>query len=226
MMNAPRGQAHDLDRRGSPILAFLVLVLASLAVASVAHVAISMLDAAGLGSNAYGTYEHSAVVPILFAVFVLAGAVVSLAVAKRVARRSNVDPVTALLRSVGRSATASTLAVTGGGTAALVAMEFFEQTQSLGHIAGFAAALGGIPIVGIAIVAAAAVVVVGAGLAALHFIVGAAINAAIEFIAWVAAVERAGTRRAIMLSRPALSRVAAVACAAQNLGSRPPPARV
>jgi hypothetical protein len=225
-MNAARGRAHDQDRQGSLILGILVFLLASLAVASVAHAAISALDAAGLGSDAYGTYEHSAVVPISVALLVLAGALVIFAAAKRVARRNNIDPVTALLHSVGRSAPVATLAVTGGGTAALVAMEFFEQSQSLGHLAGIAAALGGVPIVGVAIVAAAAVIVVRAGLAVLRCVVGAAVNAAIEFVAWVAAVERIGTQRAIVLSQPTLSRVAAVGCAAQNLGSRPPPARV
>jgi hypothetical protein len=216
-----------MDRRGSTNLAFLVFVLASLAVASMTHVALGLLDAAGLGSDAYGTYTHTAVVPIAFAALALAGALVLIAVAKGVARRGNVDPVTALLRSVGsRSTAALTIAVTAGGTVSLVAMEFFEQSQSLGHIASLATSLGGVPIVGVAVVAAMAFVVVVVGLAALRFVVGTAVNAAIVLVAWVVAAERAGTQRTIVVSRPPFLRVAAFACAAQNLGSRPPPVLV
>jgi hypothetical protein len=205
----------------------LAFALASLVVASLAHVAIGMFDAAGLGANAYGTYAHSAVVPIAFAALALAGALVLVAVAKGVARRSNVDPVTALLRSVGSRPTAgSTIALTAGATACLVMMEFFEQSQSLGHIASLATALGGVPIVGVAVIAAIAYIVVAAGLAALRFVVGAAVNAAIVLIAWVVSAEHASTQRTIVVSRPRFTSAAAFACATQNLGSRPPPRRV
>jgi hypothetical protein len=213
-----------MDRRGSTILALLVFVLASLATSSLAHAAISMLDAAGLGGNAYGSYAHVAIIPLSCLAIVFAGLIVLIAVAKRVARASHNNAVTAVLRSVGRVPHGvSILAVTVGGLASLVAMEFFEQTESLGHISSIATALGGVPIVGVALVAAAALLVVNIGLAVLEAAVGAAVRAASAFVAWIGVSVRGGKQRTVVKRRVPAARSAAVVCTEQNLGSRPPP---
>jgi hypothetical protein len=216
-----------MDRRGSTTLGLLVFVLASLATASIAHAAIGMLDASGLGGNAYGTYTHVAIVPLSCLALVFAGLIVVVAVAKRVARASHYNSVTAVLRSVKSiSRGVSILAVTAGGLTSLVSMEFFEQTASLGHIASFAVALGGVPFVGVGLVALAAVLVVSLGLALLQVAVGTALRAASAFIAWVGADAGKSKQRTLVMRRIPVTRRAAIICAGQNLGSRPPPAVV
>jgi hypothetical protein len=169
------------------------VVLASLAAAALAHAAIDLAGQLALGGDDYAGRDHVAVGPVvLVAAGLLVAGLVHVALAAS-ARREAGDPVLRVVRRLARiDARLTVLSVATGGFLTLLGMEFSEQLVAYGHVIGFTDALGGSPLLGLALVLAAGVLVALLGARCSAWLAAATALVVAAVAAWLrAARERA-----------------------------------
>jgi hypothetical protein len=206
--------------------AILTCVLAALATAAFAHAVIGLLGTLGIAADddAYAAHAHAAVGPVgLVAAALLFGLLLRVALGAT-ARRTGLDPVIGLARSMARADLRLPVCAVGAtGFATLAGMEFLEQLAAFGH-ADLAAALGGNPLLGASVVALTAFVVTIVGARCAHALVDAAI-AASRAVATLVTIT-AGTGDALtgrLAAAPV--RISAGVLLARRRPSRAPPVR-
>jgi len=163
--------------------------LASLVVASFAHVLIGLAGALGIGCDTYGEHAHAGLFPAIAGGVALTVGLALKAALERAGSARSRDPFDVLFASFQpkSNSTRPTVLAALGGFVMLVAMEFVEQRIELGTISGVGDALGGNIAVGIAIVFVVALAIVTVGLRIFGALVTATTTAIVAIVSWICA---------------------------------------
>ena len=131
---------HVLHRVAQICACFFLAAIATL----LSHQLIDMLSAGFGNDDAYGSYKHIALGPLLLTVCMLAVFLLGRSIVLCLARRDACDPLTFTSRFMSGISPLRLLMLTClVATLLLFGIEFYEQIAAFGHVEGLGDALGG-----------------------------------------------------------------------------------
>jgi hypothetical protein len=179
-----------------------------------------------IAGDDYAGREHVAVGPVLLGIAgLLVAGFIRVAMAAS-ARRQGGDPVLLVVRSLARiDGRVVVPAVAGGGFLTLLGMEFSEQIATCGHVIGAGDALGGTPLVGLALVFAAGALVALLGTRLVAWLAAATALVVAAVAAWLRASRERALRGSLRTAQQPV-RPISLCFLARCSGLRAPPSLV
>jgi hypothetical protein len=219
-----RSTGSDRGRLSLVLAAGGAGLLAAFSSAALAHGAIDLAGQLAAGGDAYAGRDHVAVGPVALIIAALLVAALGSAALGALARHGERDPVRRVARRLAGIGPLVAVAVLGVlGLATLLGMEFTEQLVAVGHVVGVADALGGTPLLGLAIVFACATLVALAGRQCAAWLVEATVHAVLVVAEWLRAARAAPPRVDAACRTRRRPRVIHPAFLARCSGLRAPP---